>query len=62
MSIHRQVVSGIVAEERRGERTHGVAARSFDLDDVGTQVAGDHRREGSGEDTREVKDSYAFKW
>lgn len=38
---------------------HGVAARRFDLDDVGAQIAQDHRAERTGQDPRKVYDPHA---
>ena len=58
--VHRQVVGGLAAHERRAPGARLVAALgTLDLDHVRPEVGQDHRAVGAGQHPREIGDAHA---
>ena len=61
LDVERDVaLAALAPEERGGRHAHAVAGDRLDLDDVGPQVADDHRPERTGEVLAEVDQPDAF--
>jgi hypothetical protein len=56
VAIYAEVVRGDAVVERRRPGPGVVAARAFDLDDVGAEVGEEHRRVRARKDPGEVRD------
>jgi hypothetical protein len=61
LQVERDVaLAALAAEERLAREPHAVTLDGLDLDDVGTEVADDHRAERTGEVLTEVDEADAF--